>query len=58
MQRIRIVELPPMAAAYSGPLTDGERFERFNEWFSAYHASLPCELAPRDFMRYNERLGA
>ena len=57
MQNIRIVKLPEMKAAYSGPLTDGAKFERFVSWFSAYHASLKNELYPRDFMWYNERLG-
>lgn len=58
MQRIRIVELPAVRAACSGPLTDEARFARFNDWFSRYHAAQPCELYPRDFMWYNERLGA
>lgn len=57
MQSIRIVAIPEMKAVYSGPLSDGERFEKFNNWFSAYHASLKNELYPRDFMWYNERLG-
>ena len=57
MQNIRIVHIPEMKAAYSGPLTDDETFERFNNWFSAYHASLTNELYPRDFMWYNERRG-
>ena len=57
MQNIRIIHLPAMKAAYSGPLTDEESFDRFNNWFSAYHASLTNELYPRDFMWYNERLG-
>ena len=47
-----------MKAAYSGLLTDEDRFEKFNNWFSAYHNSLKNELYPRDFMWYNERLGA
>ena len=34
MQSIRIVNLPEMKAVYSGPLTDGEKFEKFNNWFS------------------------
>lgn len=46
-----------MKAVYSGPLTDGEKFKKFNEWFSRYHSALKCELGPRDFMQYNERLG-
>ena len=58
MQRIRIIEIPPMKAVYSGPLTDEETFEKFNSWFSRYHASLTNELYPRDFMWYNERRGA
>lgn len=58
MQHVRIIELPPMKAVYSGPLTDTEKFEKFNQWFSAYHASLTNELYPRDFMWYNERIGA
>lgn len=58
MQQIRVVEIPAMSAAYSGPLTDSERFEAFNTWFSHYHASLKNELYPRDFMWYNERIGA
>nr|MBR4279630.1 GyrI-like domain-containing protein [Clostridia bacterium] len=58
MQNVRIVQLPAMKAAYSGPLTDGEKFAAFNNWFSAYHASLTNELYPRDFMWYNERVGA
>lgn len=58
MQTVRILELPPLQAAYSGPLTTPERFEAFNAWFSAYHARLKAELYPRDFMWYNERLGA
>ncbi|MGM9597929.1 MAG: hypothetical protein ACI3XO_08965 [Eubacteriales bacterium] len=58
MQHIRIIEIPCMKAVYSGPLTDGEKFEKFNDWFSGYHASLSCELYPRDFMWYNERTGA
>lgn len=58
MQNIRIMEIPALRAVYSGPLTDGEKFERFNRWFSEYHASLSCELYPRDFMWYNERVGA
>ena len=55
---IRILEIPPMKAVYSDPLTDGEKFERFNRWFSEYHASLKNERYPRDFMWYNERIGA
>lgn len=58
MQSIRIMEIPPMKAVYSGPLTDEETFEKFNTWFSRYHASLKNELYPRDFMWYNERVGA
>ena len=58
MQNIRIIHLPEVKAVYSGPLTDGEKFERFNKWFSEYHASLTNELYPRDFMWYNERIGA
>ena len=58
MQQVRIIEIPKMKAAYSGPLTDEARFEAFNTWFSRFHAALPCELFPRDFMWYNERIGA
>ena len=58
MQKIRIIEIPEMKAAYSGPLTDRQKFEDFNKWFSEYHASLTNELFPRDFMWYNERIGA
>lgn len=58
MQNIRIVELPKPRAVYSGPLTDEEAFEQFNRWFTDYHGALTCELFPRDFMWYNERLGA
>lgn len=58
MQHIRIIEIPKMKAVYSGPLTDEARFEAFNTWFSRFHAALPCELYPRDFMWYNERVGA
>ena len=58
MVNIRIIEIPKIKAVYSGPLTDAERFTAFNKWFSEYHASLKCELYPRDFMWYNERLGA
>lgn len=58
MQNIRILALPDMRAAYSGALVDGARFEAFNRWFSGFHASLRNELHPRDFMRYNERIGA
>lgn len=57
MQNIRIVCLPEMKAAYSGPLTDEAKFEKFNNWFSTYHNSLKNELYSRDFMWYNERLG-
>lgn len=57
IQNIRIVEIPVMKAVYSGPLTDEEEFEKFNQWFSEYHACLKCELFPRDFMWYNERVG-
>ena len=57
MQNIRIIKLPEMKAAYSGPLTDGQKFQDFVNWFSAYHASLTHELFPRDFMWYNERRG-
>ena len=57
MQNIRIVNIPEMKAVYSGPLSDGEKFEKFNNWFSEYHATLKNELFPRDFMWYNERLG-
>ena len=58
MQAVRIIEIPPMKAVCSGPLTDGEKFEAFNQWFSAYHGRLKNELYPRDFMWYNERVGA
>ncbi|MGN0786433.1 MAG: GyrI-like domain-containing protein [Christensenellales bacterium] len=58
MQNIRIVEIPAMKAVYSGPLTDNQKFEAFNKWFSDYHASLQNEIYPRDFMWYNERIGA
>lgn len=57
MVDIRIVEIPKMQAAYSGPLTGGEAFARFNKWFSTYHASLKHVLFPRDFMWYNEKKG-
>ena len=58
MISIRIVELPKMKAAYSGPLSDGKKFEAFNKWFSDYHSALTTELFPRDFMWYNEQIGA
>jgi len=58
MQNIRIINIPKMKAVYSGPLTDEKKFEAFNSWFSTYHASLTNELYPRDFMWYNERIGA
>ncbi|MGN1343005.1 MAG: GyrI-like domain-containing protein [Traorella sp.] len=58
MKNIRIIEIPSMKAVYSGPLTDNEKFEAFNDWFSEYHAKLKFELFPRDFMWYNERVGA
>ena len=58
MVSIRIVEIPRMKAVYSGPLTTAERFEAFNNWFNRFHASLQYELFPRDFMWYNERIGA
>lgn len=58
MQAVRILELPPLKAACFGPLTTPERFEAFDAWFSAYHARLKGEFYPRDFMWYNERLGA
>lgn len=57
MQNIRIIEIPPMKAAYSGPLVDSKKIERFNKWFSRYHAKLRNELYPRDFMWYNEKTG-
>lgn len=57
MQHIRIISIPEMKAVYSGPLSDEEKFEKFNKWFSEYHASLKNELFPRDFMWYNERRG-
>lgn len=56
MQAVRIIEIPKMKAVFSGPLTTKEEFERFNRWFSDYHAALNGELFPRDFMWYNERL--
>ena len=56
MIRVRIIEIPKMKAAYSGPLHTSEEFEAFNDWFSKYHATLKYELYPRDFMWYNERL--
>ncbi|NLW70134.1 MAG: hypothetical protein GX061_03545 [Eubacteriaceae bacterium] len=58
MQKVRIIELPPMKAVYSGPLKDAKTFERYLKWFSGFHAGLKNELYPRDFMRYNEREGA
>ncbi|MDO5294438.1 MAG: hypothetical protein Q4F05_17020 [bacterium] len=58
MQTIRVMEIPKMKAVYSGPLSTDEAFMGFNKWFSDYHASLKCELFPRDFMWYNERIGA
>lgn len=58
MQNIRIIEIPKMKAAYSGPLDSEDRFNAFNNWFSTYHSSLKYELFPRDFMWYNERINA
>ena len=58
MQNIRIIEIPAMTAAYSKPLLDNQKFEAFHKWFCDYHASLKNENYPRDFMRYNERIGA
>lgn len=57
MQKIRIIELPEGKAVYSGPLKEPAAYERFIQWFSIYHASLKCELCPRDFMRFNEQKG-
>ena len=53
---IRIIELPEGRAVYSGSLEAPAVFGKFVSWFSAYHASLKCELCPRDFMRFNERI--
>ena len=58
MQNVRIIEIPAMKAVHSGPLTSEEKFESFNRWFSRYHAPWAGKLYSRDFMRYNERLGA
>ena len=55
MQQIRIIELPRMKVVKSGPIRTEQAFNAFNKWFSDYHAALPCELSPRDFMWYNER---
>lgn len=55
MQKIRIIEIPPMKAAYSGPMAPGSLNMSFLEWFSQFHATLRDQLAPRDFMRFNER---
>ena len=55
MQSIRIVEIPAMAAAYSGPLTDGKKFERFRayvnvsrkpERYPMFHITSPGRLIP------------
>lgn len=54
MITVRIIEIPQMKVAYSGPLVDEKTFNRFNNWFSKYFAELECELTPRDFMLYNE----
>ena len=55
MQQIRIIELPRMKVVKSGPIRTEQAFNAFNKWFSDYHASLPCQLSPRDFMWFNER---
>ncbi|WP_148408739.1 hypothetical protein [Murimonas intestini] len=55
MQSIRMIEIPKIKAVFSGPLSSKEKFEKFIQWFSEYHASLKSELFPRDFMWYNER---
>lgn len=58
MQNIRIVEIPPMKAVYSGPLTDGAKMGAFIAFFSKFNETLKSELAPRDFMWYNEKKDA
>ena len=55
MQNIRIVEIPKMKAAFSGPMTDVEKVEKFRLWFTDLQETLECELYPRDFMWCNER---
>ena len=57
MQKVRVIELPEGRSVYSGSLENPAVFRNFVGWFSAYHASLKCELCPRDFMRFNERKG-
>lgn len=58
MQNFRIIELPKMKVAKSGLIRSPEEFFAFCSWFNGYHASLMCELYPRDFLWYNEKENA
>ena len=46
MQYVRIVEIPKMKAAYSGPLTDEAAFEAFNTWLKSYDDAMHMEMEP------------
>lgn len=50
---IRIVEIPPCKAVYSGPLDTEKKMEDFYKWIHSHKE----DIFPRDFMRFNEKLG-
>ncbi|WP_438449080.1 GyrI-like domain-containing protein [Gorillibacterium sp. sgz5001074] len=55
MERIRIIEIPPLKVVNSGNLSSMEVFEAFDRWWSSIDVKI--YITPRDFMWYNDKKG-
>ncbi|CAH1220796.1 hypothetical protein PAECIP111892_04921 [Paenibacillus auburnensis] len=53
MERIRVIEIPPLKVVNSGNLSAMEDFEAFDQWWSSIN--VRHYITPRDFMWYNDK---
>jgi hypothetical protein len=55
MEKIRVIEIPPLKVVNSGNITAMEDFETFDQWWSSIDVKI--YITPRDFMWYNVKKG-
>ncbi|OKP87528.1 transcriptional regulator [Paenibacillus helianthi] len=55
MERIRVIEIPPLTVVNSGNISSMEDFEAFDQWWSS--VDVKHYITPRDFMWYNVKKG-
>ncbi|MDF2589091.1 MAG: transcription activator effector binding [Anaerocolumna sp.] len=53
MEQVRVIRIPELKVVTSGPITNMEEFEAFDNWWSSINTK--DYITPRDFMWFNEQ---